>query len=111
MEKRILPALSLFLIFTYFLASCSIRYSEYCPSHKCPECNENVEVRDWGFSNCCFKITGLRPDGHINDRPWRRAKDKFYLISMDELDAEEYRVVKVLYKELDDPLPFPIEDI
>jgi len=85
-----------------------VRNFQYCVPHKCPECKADVEVRDWGFSRCAFKVLGRKTQGTKVERPWRRADDHYYKISMDDLGPAEYETVKVLYLGPKDT--FPNED-
>ena len=84
-----------------------IRNGEYCYPSRCPACGGEVEVRDWGFSRCCFQIRAQKTNGHRESRPWRRADEYYYKLSMDDLGSAEYEEVRISYVGAQDPFPAP----
>lgn len=73
-----------------------IRNGEYCYPSKCPQCKNGVEIRDWGFSHCCFQIIWRKSNGR-GIRDWCRADKQYYKLSMDDLGKAEYQEVKLKF--------------
>lgn len=86
-----------------------IQNGGYCHPSKCPQCKNDVEIRDWGFSNCCFQIIWRKPNGR-GVRDWRKADEQYYNLSMDDLGKAEYIEVKLKFLPLDTDLSL-LEDL
>lgn len=74
-----------------------IRNGKYAKNPACPECGTEFKVDGWGFSECLFHIKAKKPSGIVCSRPWARAEEKFYLISIPEVGKTLYTSVKVKY--------------